>query len=134
MSDSLEDDDEPEEPPLPETTNLTDPKSVRRARNKQKREANENEAFWRAVMNERAGRREMWRLIHTEGRAFNTEFSFGPVGVPDPLASWHNLGRQQFALRLYHDLLRVAPEATRKMHEEHDSRFVVMKPERRQPD
>lgn len=130
MSDTL-DDEEPEDPPLPETTDLTDPKSVRRARDRVKREVQEAESLWRAVLAQKAGRRELWRLISIEGRAFNTEFACGPTGFPQPEATWHNLGRQQWAIRLYHDLLRIDPDGVRAMHVQCDDRFIVAKPERR---
>ena len=124
-----DDDDDPE--PLPETTNLTDPKSVRRARDRVKREAQENESFWRAVLADKVGRREIWRLIALEGLAFNTDFACGPNGFPSGKATWHNLGRQQWALRLYHDLLRIDLDGMRLVHSEHDPRFLAHKPNRR---
>lgn len=130
VSDQIGPEEEPEDPPLPETTNLTDPKQQRRARDRVRREAQENESLWRAVLAEKAGRRELWRLIAEEGRAFNTEFACGPNGFPQPEATWHNLGRQQWALRLYHDMLRIDPDGVRLMHAEHDARFIVAKTRR----
>lgn len=131
MSDTF-DEDTPDNDPTPvETRDLTDPRKERRYRDKQKRAEQERASLWRAVLNDRVGRAEIWRLLAVEGRAFNVDFSFGPVGVPDPLASWHNLGRQQFAMRFYHDLLRYDFENVRLMHIEHDSRFMKPKPEPR---
>ncbi len=132
MSDLPDDpeDDLPEPEPV-ETRDLTDPKKERRYRDRLKREEQERASFWRAVLNDKVGRREIWRLIATEGRAFNTEFACGPTGVPQPEATWHNLGRQQWALRLYHDLLRMDVDGVKLLHRDNDPRFIEMKPQRR---
>ncbi len=131
--DPLAEGEEAEAQPV-ETVDLTDSRKYRRARDKVKREVQENEEFWRAVLREKAGRREMWRLIAVEGKAFNTEFAYGPVGFPDERATWYAQANQQSALRLYHDLLRIDHEGVRRMHLECDPRFQVAKPERRQPE
>ena len=126
MSDdpSFDDSDEAPEEPVPvETIDLTDARKYKRSRDKVAREVQENESFWRAVLKEKAGRREIWRLIALEGRAFNTDFACGPTGFPNAEATWHNLGRQQWALRLYHDLLRIDPGGVRQMHADHDGRW-----------
>jgi hypothetical protein len=133
VSETWDDPEDPDDEPDPseiETVNLADPKSVRRARNRQRREIQENEALWRAILDQKAGRREIWRLLVLEGRALNTEFAAGPVGFPDPNATFYSLGRQQFALKLYHELLRIDPEGIRRMHEELDPRFVAPKKQR----
>lgn len=127
MSDSApEDGSEQEELPLP-AMDLTDPKAVRMSRDKLKREKQERAAFWRAVLNDRIGRRELWRWIASEGHAFNPEFACGPNGTPQPEATWFRAGEQQFALKLYHELAAMDREGVLKMHDEHDSRFAAEK-------
>ena len=116
-----------------ETINLSDPRSVRRSRDRQKRERQEADGLWRAVLADKIGRREMWRLL-TEAHTFNTDFACGPNGFPQPEATIHNLGRQQWGLKLYHELLRIDHAAVHQMHVEHDPRFIVAKPARRQPE
>lgn len=131
MSDRPPDDDDSEfsetEPEPVETRDLTDPKKERRYRDRLKREEQERSSFWRAVLNDKTGRREMWRLIATDGRAFNTDFACGPTGTPQPEATWHNLGRQQWALRLYHDLLKIDIDGVKLLHAENDPRFIELK-------
>ena len=129
-----DDDEEPQDEPEPVVTrDLTDPKQERRFRDKLKRQEQERASFWRAVLNDKIGRREMWRLIAVEGHAFTTDFRFGPVGFPDPHATMHQMGAQQNALKLYHDLLRIDFEGIRTMHAENDPRFIEVKPQKPVP-
>lgn len=138
VSDTHPDDDDDErgpDDPIPvETRDLTDPKKERRYRDRLKRQEQERASFWRAVLNDKVGRREMWRLIQEEGKAFSTEFACSPTGMAQSEATWHSLGRQQWALRLYHDLLKLDVDGLKLMHTENDPRFMEMKPLRRQPD
>lgn len=112
MSDAPLEDEEPEsDDPAPvETRDLNDPRKERRFRDKLKRQEQERASFWRAVLNDKTGRREMWRLISEQGRAFNTDFSGRP--------SWIKLGCQQWVLAIYHDLLRIDEDAVDRMHAE----------------
>lgn len=134
MSDALEDDDEPEDPPLPETTNLTDPKSQRRSRDRIKREAQEEESFWRAVFNDKAGRRTMWRLLQDDCHGFTPPFACGPNGFPQPEATWFQAGQYTIGQRLSQRWQFMAPEGYALMMTEHDPRFTKPKAERRQPE
>ena len=131
MSDSTED----EEPPLDpdHTPDLTNQRSVRRTRDRRLQKEREREAFWRAVLADKIGREELWRLIASgdEGHAFNTKHAAGPVGFPDERATWQHLGEQQMALRLYHDLLRIDLKGVALMHEEFDPRFPKPNPKLR---
>lgn len=129
MSDAPPEDDHPEEPD--HTPDLTDRRSIRRTRDRQLQEQREREAFWKAVLADKVGRREVWRLIADMdwGHAFNTKHAATPVGFPDERASWEYLGQQQMALRLYHELMAIDPQGIVKLHEEFDPRFV--KKERR---
>ena len=134
MSDTLEDDDEPEDPPLPETTNLTDPKSVRRARDRQKREAQEEESFWRAVFNDRIGRRVMWRLLTEDCKGHSPPFACGPNGFPQPEATWFSAGQYAVGQLLWQRWRHMARDGVYLMEEEYDPRFMKLKPQRRQPE
>ena len=93
----------------------------------QRRQQLEGEQFWRQIFCSEVGRREMWRLIAgPEGaHAFETRFMAGPAGIPDPNASWHARGEQDFGLRLYHAWLRDNPAGIALMHAENDPRFSV---------
>ena len=130
MSDHPDEESDENELPLPETTNLTDPKSQRRARDKIKRDRQEAESFWRAVFNDRIGRREIWRLLEA-ANTFDTPFMTGPNGFPNEAASWWREGQREFGLRLYHSLLTLDREGALRMQDEHDPRFIKTKPRRR---
>jgi len=130
VSDTLEG-DEPEDPPLPETTDLTDPKSQRRSRDKLRREAQEEESFWRAVFNDKIGRRVMWRLLHDDCHGFTPPFACGPNGFPQPEATWFKAGQYSIGQRLYQRWLHMARDGFALTMEEHDPRFVKVKTERR---
>lgn len=132
MSDTL--DDEPEEEPLPETTNLTDPKSQRRSRDRIKREAQEEESFWRAVFNDKTGRRTMWRLLQDDCHGFTPPFACGPNGFPQPEATWFQAGQYTIGQRLAQRWQQMAAEGYALMMTENDPRYVKAKPDRRQPD
>lgn len=134
MSEYAGDDDEPEDAPPPETTNLTDPKSVRRARDRNRREAQEEESFWRAVFNDKIGRRTMWRLLQDDCHGFSPPFACGPNGFPNEQATWFQAGQYALGQRLYQRWMRMAPEGYALMMTEHDPRFVQARPERRRPE
>lgn len=122
MSDDPPEDDEAADLP-PENTKLNDPQAGRRVRQRISREERERHALWRAILADKTGRREVWRLL-TEAHTFNTEFMCGPNGTPQDLATMHNIGRQQWGLKLYHDLLVIDHEGIRLTHAEHDARFA----------
>ncbi len=123
MSDTVDRDD-PEEP-IPETTSLTDPRSQRRARDRIKREAQESASLWRAILNDKIGRREMWRLIQEDCNGFTPPFACGPNGFPNEQATWFQAGLYSLGQRLYQRWLRIAPDSVRLMHEENDSAFIA---------
>ncbi len=115
------DDDAPELPP--ETTKLVDPKAGRRSRDRIKRELQERQSFWRAVLADRVGRREVWRLLE-DHHTFNTQFACGPTGFPQPEATFHAMGQQQLGLMLYNELLFLDHDGVRLMHGECDPRWI----------
>lgn len=105
----------------------TKPKPPRRESKKDRAERERREAdnFWRDCLSSVIGRRELWLLAAgaTGAHAFETRFASGPNGFPDPNATWHAKGEQDFGLRLYHQWLRLDPSAVSKMHHENDVRF-----------
>jgi hypothetical protein len=115
----------------PETTDLTDPKAQRRARDRIKREQQEAEGFWRAVFNSKVGRREMWRLIIEDCHGFTPPFACGPNGFPNGEATWFQAGQYSIGQRLYQRFMQRAPEDVMLMHQENDPRFIKAKPQRR---
>jgi hypothetical protein len=133
VSDAPDDDAEPEDRPA-ETVNLSDPKSVRRARDKQKREQQETDSFWRAVFADKIGRRVMWGLIRNDCHGFSPPFACGPNGFPQPEATWFQAGQYSLGQRLYQRWMKAVPEGLKLMHAENDPAFIVAKPQRRQPD
>lgn len=128
--DDIPDDDENE--PLPTTQPTVDsatPEGQREQRSKADADKRETEKFWRGVLADPIGRREMWRLFFGSNstHAFNQDFSISPVGFPDPNAAWYQRGRQDFGLWFYHKLLAIDRTSVGMMHDEHDPRFA--KPE-----
>lgn len=138
MSDRPEDDDSEfseTEPEPVETRDLTDPKKERQHRDRLKREAQETASLIRSIMNDKVGRRWMWRKIAVEAHAFNTEFACGPNGFPQTQATWYAFGQQQLGLKNYQELMMaVDPEYIRLMHSENDPRFIELKAQRKAPD
>ena len=118
-------------PSAAETAILGDPNRPKRSRRESKderieREKLESDAYWRAQLNDRIGRRELWRIAcGAEGaHAFDTRFAGGPTGVPNEYATWYAKGEQDLGLRLYHRWIALDPVAVALMHQENDSRFA----------
>lgn len=129
MSDSIEDDDDE---PVPETLDLTDPKSQKRARDRQRREAQEIDGLWRGVMNLPVGRRAVWTMIIQDCHGFSPPFACGPNGFPQTEATWFQAGQYSIGQRLYQRLMRMAPESVALMHAENDATFIAARRSRRQ--
>lgn len=125
----IDDEDPPDEPSLPldlPTVDVATPKGVRRQISKAKQAQQETDEFWKAVLKDRIGRRTIWGLLQA-GHVFETKFACGPNGFPQSEATWYAKGEQDFALRLYHNLLRLDLTGVHLMHSEHDPRFVTPK-------
>lgn len=86
-------------------------------------------AFWRRVLADPVGRREMWEIIGVSAHAFETRFACGPNGFPQVEATWSALGEQMLGQRLFQTLQRDDFEGAWLMLAENDSRFT--KPERK---
>lgn len=91
--------------------------------------AKERERFWRSVLADPVGRRELWNIIGIEAHAFETKFACGPGGFPQPDATWAAHGEQMLGQRLYQTLQTLDFEGAFLMLSEHDSRFA--KPKRK---
>lgn len=101
-------------------------KGVRQQKFNAKRLALQGEEFWRKVLADPVGRREVWGLL-TAGHAFDTQFACGPNGFPQVEATWFKAGEQAFALRFYHTLCKIDHANVFLMHDEHDARFARRK-------
>ena len=129
--DPLDISDESQPSAADEQTN-DDASSVKgRARREKRIDRDEREAehFWRGVLSDPIGRRELWRVIAggSGAHAFEARFLSGPSGVPDPKATDYARGEQDFGLRFYHKLLALDPAAVAAMHAENDGRFAKPK-------
>lgn len=113
--------------PEHETPSAADPEQAKRIRNRGKREAAEGDAFWRQVLADKVGRREVWRLL-MNAHAFEDRFAVGPNGFPQSEATWFQAGERSVGQRLYLSLLRIDHAAIYTMHTEHDGAFGGGKP------
>lgn len=96
------------------------------------REQREADAFWRGILADPIGRRELWRLFcGSQGaHAFETRFPAGPVGFPDANAAWYERGVQDFGQRMHRHWLRLDAASVGLMHNENDPAFKP-EPERK---
>lgn len=85
--------------------------------------------FWRRVLADPIGRRELWQIL-ANGHAFETRFECGPNGTPQSEATWFEAGAQAFAFNLYRSWQRMDPVGTLRMLLEHDP-VMVPPPKRR---
>jgi hypothetical protein len=132
MSDSPDDAEEREEDPIPvETVDLTDPVKYRQSRDKVKREAQEEESFWRSVFDSKIGRRVMWRLLQDDCHGFSPPFACGPNGFPQHDATWFQAGQYAIGQRLYQRWRHMVRDGVALMEDENDPRFMKARPERR---
>lgn len=131
MSDTTDTGEESEDPAPVETVDLTDPTKYRRSRDKVKREAQEEESFWRSVFNDKIGRRVMWQLLRDDCHGFSPPFACGPNGFPQPEATWFQAGQYAIGQRLYQRWRHAVREGVTLMEDENDPRFMPPKAERR---
>lgn len=129
-----EDDDAPVSAVTDDRTESVAVSGRRKRENRIEREARESASFWKAVLADPVGRRELWRVIvgSMGAHAFETRFPASPAGTPDPYATWYAKGEQDLGLRLYHQWLRLDHAAVHLMHVENDPRFAPPR-ERRRP-
>lgn len=125
-----DDDDQADDTPA-QTVNLSDPKSVRRARDRNKREVQEEESFWRAVLNDKVGRRVMYRFFTEQCHGHAPPFACGPNGFPNPQATWFQAGQYALGQYLHQRWMLQDPDGLKLMMDEHDPRFIQKQADRR---
>lgn len=111
----------PEEPVTPPNSAVDDGQRKRRL-SKQERMAREDAEFFRATVASEIGRRFLWSILNV-AHPFETIFSSGPSGVPDPMATMYHHGEQQLGLRLYQTWMAKDPMNVHQMLVENDKRF-----------
>jgi hypothetical protein len=128
MTDDDDDIDEGAPPPIePEPGEAASPKRIRRKKLTAEILDRESTRFWRGVMADPIGRREIWNLLRVAS-CFEERHAAGPTGFPDPEATSYYRGQRDFALNWYFRLQQLARESVFVMHDEHDPRFA--KPEK----
>lgn len=102
--------------------NASDPAQIRRKERRKKLNEDDGLVFWKSVLSNPVGRREMW-LILKDAQTFKVKFGVGPNGFPSPEGSWFAQGQQAFGMGLYHKWLFAFPQLVYLMHAENDDRF-----------
>lgn len=111
-----------------------DAASIHTIRGKRQRQLQTNAEivmFWRRILADPIGRRELWNLFNAQCHLFEQMFGVGPNGFPAPEASWFHAGEKAVGDRLYRTLLRNDIDGVRLMHQEHDPQFQQPKPIRK---
>ncbi|MEO6783453.1 MAG: hypothetical protein ABI196_21600 [Bradyrhizobium sp.] len=114
--------DDPGEPEDLDTTDVSDPASVGRAKRRVRDKQKLGNAFWRGVFADPVGRSEMWELLQ-KCHTFEERFACGPNGFPQPEATWFEAGQQSFGLRLYQSWCLIDLPGVMLMHQECDGRW-----------
>lgn len=137
---SIEDDADPasapfeeedEEERAPELVNAASPASIKRIRNRVKRERAEAAAFWTTAFASSVGRREMWNILSKLG-TFDRRFGFGPTGIPAPEASWVYAGEKDAGFWLYIKWMEACSDGVSLMLREHHPQLRPVPRARRQ--
>lgn len=121
--------DEDEPPPKitdPGTVNVADPASVKAAQRRGKRREDDATLFWRTVLADPIGRREMWQILQSGG-AFDQRYGVTANGSPEPIETQRQEGEQRFSFRLYLSWLRLDPEGMAQMMREHHPALLTDK-------
>ncbi len=111
------------------TVDAANPVMVRGRKKKVELERLQAEEFWKRVLSDPIGRREIWQLLQT-CHTFETKFGVGPNGFPNSEATFFHQGEQAIGQRLYQSLSIIDRAAVFKMHDEHDSRYAKPVPQR----
>lgn len=132
MIDDDDDDqlDEGQPPPIePEPGEAASPRRQRRKKVTAELVERESVRFWRGVLGDAVGRREVWAILHACS-CFEERHAAGPSGVPDRDATAYYRGQRDFGLNFYFRLARLDRAGVFAMHDEFDHvRFP--QPERR---
>lgn len=100
-----------------------DEAGLARARQRNESYAKQRENFWRGVLADPVGRRELWAILGIEAHAFEVKLACGPNGFPQTEATWLALGEQMLGQRMFQTLQLVDFEGSYLMLAEHDPRF-----------
>lgn len=122
MNDLFPPEEDGEAPPRAAVASAVDEKGRRRRENARQRKEREDREFFAQTVQSEIGRRFLWSIL-AEAHAFETRFGVSPAGLPQPEASWMQLGEQQLGLRLYHTWHHRDPQHVMLMLQENDKRF-----------
>jgi hypothetical protein len=111
---------------MAETYNASDPRQVKRQRRRRQSDADRAADFWRRVMAEPTGRREMWEHLQALGY-FKPPFQMTAAGVPDQFACWYAVGLAHAGRLLYDKVFLADPGSTVLMFKENDPRWPSRK-------
>lgn len=123
------DDDEPEDgdesqlDPADAPPSAADESALAAQRSRNRSYARQREAFWRGVLADPVGRREIWNILGFEAHGFEVKLACGPNGFPQSEATWMALGEQLLGQRIYQTLQTLDFEGAFLMLSEHDPRF-----------
>jgi len=123
----LSENTEPAQPSQEPTVDLASPKVYRRRKRDAEIEQREGDNFWRRMLADPVGRRELYRFIASCG-TFAASFACGPNGFPQPEATWFKAGQKDSGQRLYDSLALIDRVNFYKMLDEHDPRFARREP------
>jgi hypothetical protein len=118
---------EPTQPSEESTVDAADPKQYRRRVRDSELRDKERDAFWRLVLNDPVGRRELWAFFENH-HAFDDPFAVGPSGMPHDAATYYKQGQKRACTDLINCLARVDRAAFFLMLDENDFRFQTIKP------
>lgn len=126
------DDDDPDDDQQlegePKPYDAGEPAAVRKRETKAQLRARQADEWWRRMLADPVGRREMWGIIQTECHAFEERFACGPSGFPQAEATWFEAGRQSVGQRLFQTMFMRDPVNAMMMLTENDPRFARFAP------
>ncbi len=106
-----------------EIPNAASVKSVRDQKQKAILAKGRGAAFWKRVLEDPDGRKEIYDLLKQAG-TFEERFACGPSGFPQVEATWFHAGEQAMGMRLFQSLIVVDRANVFLMMDEHDPRFA----------
>jgi hypothetical protein len=118
---------EPTQPSEESTVDAADSKQYRRRVRDSELRDKERDAFWRHVLNDPVGRREIWAYLENHF-CFDDPFAVTPSGMPHDAATYYKQGQKRACTDLFNTLARVDRAACFLMLDENDYRFQTIKP------
>ena len=112
------------------TVNAADPKQYRRRVRDSELRDKERDAFWRRVLDDPVGRREIWAFLENHF-AFDDPFAVGPNGMPHDAATYYKQGQKRACTDLINAMARIDRAGFFLMLDENDFRFQTVKPKAR---